>query len=128
MNLEKIGLNGKWQMAYCREDREFRNCRELTKSGLRIIPAKVPGNFELDLQKSGLLPEPFYGLNMKKVNVLEDCHVYYFRHFNMIVHAEAEAFLIFEGLDTFAEVYLNGRPAASCRKYSYISVRQQPKR
>jgi beta-mannosidase len=84
------------------------------RSGLEIIPANVPGNFELDLQRAGLLPDPFFGMNMRKVNDLEDRHVYYFRRFSAAPEEETRPVLVFEGLDTYADVFLNGELIASC--------------
>ncbi len=114
--MKSIALDGKWRMAYTKAETPFKCETDLKKAKLDLIPAKVPGNFELDLQAAGLLPEPFHGLNMKKVNELEDRHVHYFRRFDFAAKAAegTEPYLVFEGLDTFADVYLNGELAASC--------------
>ena len=114
--MEKLILDGDWSLALSREDLQLKSSLELKKAGLDVIPAKVPGNFELDLQAAGLLPEPFFGMNMKKVNELEDRHIYYFRsfEFDAVAAKDLEPLLVFEGLDTFADAYLNGELIASC--------------
>ena len=112
----KIILDGDWSLALSRESLPLKSSHELKHAGLDVIPAKVPGNFELDLHAAGLIPEPFFGINMKKVNELEDRHVYYFRKFMVDagILEDVDPFLIFEGLDTYAEIYLNGEHLTSC--------------
>ena len=111
-----IDLNGKWSLSYTREPLQLTSAANLKAAKLDAFPANVPGNFELDLQSAGVIPDPFFGTNMKKVNELEDCHVYYHRKFEFSSASAKgfEPFLVFEGLDTFAEVYLNGELTASC--------------
>lgn len=75
------------------------------------IPAKVPGNFELDLVRAGLLPEPFFGKNILLLQETETLHLFYGRTFT--AEKTENAYLRFEGLDTFADVYLNGKKIGS---------------
>ena len=35
-----------------------------TVEGAVTVPATVPGNFELDLFRAGLIPDPFFGTNI----------------------------------------------------------------
>jgi len=112
--MKQVDLNGNWSLAFTQEALPLKSAAEVERAGLDVIPARVPGNFELDLQRAELLPEPFHGMNMKKVNELEDRHLYYFRSFEARNEAGLEPFLVFEGLDTFAEVFLNGELIASC--------------
>ncbi len=114
--MENISLNGEWSLATSEVALPLKSASELKKAKLKAIPAKVPGNLELDLQAAGLLPEPFFACNMKKLDQIEKLHAYYFRSFEFDAKAAKglEPFLLFEGLDTFAEVHLNGELVASC--------------
>jgi beta-mannosidase len=64
----KLSLDGTWQLFFFPEqDSPIKHPDDLQKSGAKSIPAQVPGNVELDLQRAGLLPEPFYADNIRKL-------------------------------------------------------------
>lgn len=105
-----IDLDGEWRLAFSKDQPQNipTTIAEVNTSGLAQIPARVPGNLELDLQRAGLLPEPFYGLNMLQLREWESCHVWYFRRFSACPAPGCLPQLVFEGIDCYAEVYLNG--------------------
>ncbi len=72
--------------------------------------AEVPGTIHQDLLRHGLLPDPFYGKNEEKVQWVEDKDWEYRTTFTVTSEqlSHDAASLIFEGLDTYADVYLNG--------------------
>lgn len=74
------------------------------------MDAIVPGTVHQDLIRHGLLPDPFYGLNEKKIQWVEDKDWVYKTVFTLTPGqiAREGANLVFEGLDTYADVYLNG--------------------
>ena len=84
---------------------------ELEAGGYRSIPATVPGNFELDLVEAGIAPDPYEGQNAWLFRQYEDRHLWYTTSFST-ADAKAEGyvdrFLRFEGIDTVADIYLNG--------------------
>lgn len=92
--------------------------------GVVTIPARVPGNFELDLFAAGLIEDPFFSANIIDLTRFEDRHLFYCTEFELPdgidpsdPDGEGEAptvSLCFEGIDTVAEIYVNGRPAGSC--------------
>ena len=45
-------------------------------------PAQVPGNYELDMQKAGLIKDPFYGENTFDIQKLENRHLWYCVNFD----------------------------------------------
>lgn len=74
------------------------------------LPAVVPGTVHQDLLRHNLLPNPFYGTNEQKVQWVENEDWAYQTTFTLSESqiARQAARLVFEGLDTYADVYLNG--------------------
>lgn len=74
------------------------------------LEAKVPGTVHQDLLRHQLLPDPFYGANEEKIQWVENKDWEYKTSFTVTAgQLERDAaFLCFEGLDTYADVYLNG--------------------
>lgn len=74
------------------------------------MTASVPGDVHSTLIGRKLIDDPFYGHNDLKCQWVEE-KVWWYRstfEFNENVEKEDRYELIFEGLDTFATVYLNG--------------------
>jgi len=73
------------------------------------FPAKVPGTVHTDLLANKLIPDPFIGTNEKQLQWIENEDWQYQTTFS-ISNEELKhqnVILQFDGLDTFAEVYLN---------------------
>ncbi|MBK7239538.1 MAG: hypothetical protein IPI00_05035 [Flavobacteriales bacterium] len=72
-------------------------------------PAEVPGVVHTDLLRNGLIPDPYLGNNMDSVQWIENEAWIYKRTIiatdTLLKHGHLD--LVFKGLDTFAEVYLN---------------------
>ena len=109
----KKDLNGTWRLyikehRYCK-DYAYTVCREkeLKKKGLTAIDGSVPGNFELDMQRAGLIGNLFYDINTLEAQKLENRHLWYVCDFDHKGNTE-DFMLRFEGIDTIAEIYLNG--------------------
>lgn len=116
-NMKKMSLCGSnWSLYYvknerlCHDDRasdeEITTVDGLCKRGYESVPAVVPGNLELDLHRAGKIPDPFFGLNQWN----RDCeylHMFYATEFTYEGGYESPQ-LYFEGLDTIADIYLNG--------------------
>ena len=81
---------------------------EVQNSPYGCIPAAVPGNFELDLQRAGLLPDLYYADNILEAQKLENRHLWYAAEFETAPDAACDAFLTFHGIDTAAEIFLDG--------------------
>ena len=94
---EKFDLNGKWQ---------FRE----NGTG-EWLSGVVPGCVELDLMRLEMLPDPYYGMNEVRAQRLEEKEWTYRKEFNF--SHDTGAFdaveIVFQGVDTFSEIYLNGR-------------------
>lgn len=114
-NWNYIDLNGQWQL-FIIHDSDYRVMQEqrdviqlIKEQKIPGISATVPGNFELDLQACGELPDVFVGNNIEKLQAYEDCHLFYYRQFVFEPQLQTIPKLVFEGIDTFAEIYVNGQ-------------------
>jgi len=92
-----IELNKNWQ---------FKNQKES-----KWYKATVPGTVHTDLLANKLITDPFYRDNENKLQWIDKANWEYRTVFNV----DAETFakknikLVFDGLDTYADVYLNGK-------------------
>jgi len=95
--MQKQSLSGAW---------EFRQTE--TKEWL---PASVPGGVHTDLLALKRIPDPFVGDNEKVVQWVAEADWEYRRHFDVpaALLLQSKIFLVFDGLDTLAVVYLNGK-------------------
>ena len=114
MYLTERILNENWRL-YISENRICKDFAEeitdelsLKSHGISSIPATVPGNFELDMQKAGLIEDPFYGKNPLDIQKYENRHLWYSVRFDYTGNEPKRAYLIFDGIDTFSDIYLNG--------------------
>ncbi|MGC8780393.1 MAG: beta-mannosidase [Anaerolineae bacterium] len=74
------------------------------------LPAQVPGGVHTDLLALGRIPDPFVADNEKRVQWVAESDWEYRRTFSAdaALLAEEKVFLVCDGLDTLAEVRLNG--------------------
>lgn len=74
------------------------------------IPVKVPGTVHTDLLSNGQIPDPFYRDNEKKLQWISEKSWLYSTQFDAeeALLGQQNIELVFEGLDTFATVVLNG--------------------
>jgi len=91
-------LTGKWQLRQVGND--------------EWLPATVPGGVHTDLLDLGLIPDPFFGDNEKKVMWVAEKDWEYTKIFTPTAEllAENKVFLVADGLDTLTKVSLNGKP------------------
>ncbi|HHX32100.1 MAG TPA: glycoside hydrolase family 2 protein, partial [Bacteroidales bacterium] len=93
---ETISLNEGWQFSQVNDSVWY--------------DADVPGSVQADLIRHNVLPDPFYGTNEKDIQWVEDEDWDYRKTFvvsaNQLNHDDA--YIFFEGLDTHADVFLNG--------------------
>ena len=78
----------------------------------RWYPAEVPGCVHTDLMKNNLIPDPFIGTNEQSLQWIGEKNWIYETTFDVpaeILNKESIE-LVFDGLDTYAEVTLNNSP------------------
>ena len=75
------------------------------------LPATVPGGVHTDLLALGRIPDPFVADNEKKVHWVAESDWEYRRSFTLekALIDEEHRILVCDGLDTLAEVSLNGK-------------------
>ncbi|AZA50907.1 glycoside hydrolase family 2 protein [Chryseobacterium carnipullorum] len=85
---------------------QFKNTKEQ-----KWLPAKIPGTVHLDLMDNKIIPDPFKDENEKKVQWIENEDWEYQTTFKVSANElkNDHIDLIFNGLDTFSEIYLNGK-------------------
>ena len=111
----KMSLDGNWSLIYV-ENKKFRTEKpeistvaSLEKTGYDKIAARVPGNIERDLFGAGVIEDPYLGTNTIEYQWIEKLHMFYYRTFNVAKKTSEEIKLRFDGIDTAAEIFLNGK-------------------
>lgn len=89
-------------------------------------PATVPGNIHTDLLANNLIPDPFFGTNEDSVQWVSDSTWTYRLIFDADCGGNDQEFenrwLVFDGLDTYAEVWLNGELLESFDKEDHKTL------
>jgi len=108
---DRIALDGTWELTHFPQGtREPSGPAGLAQNGPRRIPAHVPGSVELDLVAAGEIPDPYVGENIRLLRDLEPHEWWYRRTFpSPAVKAGQSVRLVFDGIDCFATVWLNGK-------------------
>lgn len=108
--MQRISLDGDWQLSYFREgEHTINHPDQLTTIGAPTIPARVPGNVELDLVRAGVLPDPFYADNIRLLRPFEFYEWWYARDFTLPANAAVQPWdLVCAGLDAVATIWING--------------------
>ena len=100
--MRSISLNGEWKLSWWDEQED--------DPATKTIPARVPGNVEIDLMRAGELPDVFFGENIRLLRPYEFCTWKYERDFDMPALAEGQrAYLRFEGVDCVARYEIDGQ-------------------
>ena len=108
-------LDGGWKLRYVenkrfrKENKDISTIAALKLTGWQSVDAVVPGNFELDFERAGLISDPFFGCNTIENEKFENLHLVYSRRFTLENEPDENTFLVFEGIDTVADIFVNGK-------------------
>ena len=69
--------------------------------------ATIPGTIHTDVLNNKLIEDPFYSDNELKLNWIAECDWIYQTEFDFKDNTNKNVNLVFEGLDTICEIYLN---------------------
>ena len=98
-----VALNTGWKF-HALEAPEHKNVEQW-------MPAAVPGVVQMDLRRAGVIPDPYFADNERALQWIGTTDWEYSDDFvadEATLHRR-HAELVFEGLDTFADIWLNGR-------------------
>ena len=89
-----ISLSGNWIIKYKDND----------------ITGRVPGDVTGDFYRAGLISDPYFNENYKQSAWITESDWVYEKHFNVnLSRLEDNTYLFFEGIDTYSDIYLNGK-------------------
>lgn len=104
--MKVIKLNGACQLYAYKTESAPMHPQDIAGEG---IPSNIPGNVEIDLMNAGILPNIYQGTNVGRTREFELYDWWYVKEFAVEgFPQEDEAFLVFDGVDTYAEYFLNG--------------------
>jgi len=107
-----ISLDGVWKLQYFDFGVSVGQFREDYDDSW-WLNAKVPGEVHEALMEHGLIEDPFYGENCDRREWVERVDWWYRRRFYVPEDLKGRVvLLVFEGLDTFAGIWLNGEHIA----------------
>ena len=105
-----VSLNGQWTLHFWSQPETPVTTPEAMRSiKYQTIPAKVPGNVELDLLAAGLIRDPMTGANVWDMRPYEGYQWCYVRRFpTPECRQDQKIILWFGGIDCLADIWLNG--------------------
>lgn len=112
---KSISLNGVWSLdAWEQGKKAVRGPEEMAGIVYERLEAHVPGNVELDLYRAGRIENPETGCNVYRLRYLEGYQWRYVRTFpTPDIPQGNSVFIRFEGIDCYADIWLNGRYAGA---------------
>lgn len=113
----QLSLNGEWKLFYFEPGQGLQKRAHAVDFDERdAIPVQVPGDVHAALIRAGILPAPYYDDNPEACGWVEDYEWWYRTRFTVPAEMRGERFdLVFEGLDTLADIYLNGEKVGSAQ-------------
>lgn len=109
--MKHLLLSGDWQVLQQPLDRDgLCDPHILSSPEADWIPARVPGEIHLDLMRAGRMEEPLFSTNMPECRWPEQYAWWYQTEIEVdagFLQEECQE-LVFDGLDYFARVFLNG--------------------
>jgi beta-mannosidase len=106
-----VPLNSGWEFRQLVTGPTVESANAAIQDASRWHPAVVPGSVHLDLLRNKLIPDPFYRDNEGKLQWIENADWEYRTTVQVTpaLLAQKNIDLVFEGLDAYSRVYLNGK-------------------
>ncbi|MCC6416275.1 MAG: hypothetical protein IT582_10240, partial [Opitutaceae bacterium] len=107
---QTLPLTADWQVMHAEPNLGPTQACSASKLAERWVPAQVPGDVHLDYPRAGLIDDPFYGLNHDHIRWMEEMDWWYRAEVTPPMPGVGQRLhLLFEGLDVFATIFLNGK-------------------
>ena len=104
-----MSLDGEWKLCLRKGEQLSGEVTRWEELGAEeAVAGQVPGDWVLDYVRQGLLEEPYEQGQYVALRQYESSHVFYGRRFCCDREPNERFSLLFEGIDTVADVYLNG--------------------
>ena len=106
-------LDGEWKLNYYPTDFSLEtplvSAEQVDLDDRNWFDCQVPGEIHIEMIKAGVIKDPNYGRNADECLWMEDCEWWYRKTFNLPSgFRKSRIELAFQGLDGFANIYLNG--------------------
>lgn len=105
----RVYLNSGWKFSLYKSKVNLKEIPSVKIKANQFYDAVVPGTVHTDLLNNKIIEDPFYSDNEKKLNWIEQCDWMYKTEFNFDKKTSSKYDLVFEGLDTIAEIFLNNK-------------------
>jgi beta-mannosidase len=105
--LKKIKLNNEWYFSLSKNYNSSAVSIDKRLIPSKQFPATVPGTIHTDLLNHKIIDDPFYSDNELRIDWIPECDWLYQTKFDFNGNSNNNVDLVFEGLDTISEIYLN---------------------
>ena len=105
--LKKIKLNNNWNFSLSKNYNPNKVPIDKRLKSSKKFPATVPGTIHTDLLNNKIIDDPFYSDNELRIYWIPECDWLYQTKFDFTGNNKNNVDLVFEGLDTSSEIYLN---------------------
>ena len=117
MPVHTLRLDGRWWLRDVDPDTDPKRVLRQNPEGGAWMPARVPGDIHPDLVRAGRIPDPFIGDNVERCAWTTQREWWFRRIFRAPKRLcdRAHVDIVFEGIDTFGAVWVNGERVGETR-------------
>ena len=105
----KHELNKNWTFSLAESSHSFVSITNKKLKSGKQFAATVPGTIHTDLLDNKLIDDPFFSDNELKMDWITECDWIYQTKFDFHSDTNESVDLVFEGIDTISEIYLNNQ-------------------
>lgn len=114
MDKNKINLNQNWKFSLSEKSKGIENIPAGLIEPGKWFNAVVPGTIHTDLLNNKLIDDPYFADNELKIGWITQQDWVYKTEFDLNPNKRENYFLVFEGIDTIADILLNGKKILTC--------------